>query len=207
MYSPPFPYPEPEMSVTSVPLRPLNKGSVLKLWIGLAILAALAGGLAWAGTRAFQVVKTPSGVTLRTLKPGSGAAVTAQDVAALHYKLHVGTVKSEVIQDSRQTGQPFITTVQGIYPGFAEGLQKMRHGGSYILSLPPGAHEQEAAPGAPFGPNDTLVFEIDLLQVERGAAQQFLQMQQMQRMQQMQELQGGGGEGGSPKGEPKGGGR
>jgi hypothetical protein len=193
------------MSVTAVPIRPIARGSVVKLWIGLALLALAAAAFAWLGTAPYQPVTTQSGVKLRTIKQGSGPTITPADVVALHYKLHVKSEDAPVVQDSHDSGQPLVTTTQGIYPGFAEGLQRMRPGGSYLLSLPPGTHEQgPMPPGAPFTAQDTLVFEIDILQVERGAAQRFLQMQQMQRMQQMQQMQqqqqGGGGEQGPPPG-------
>ena len=183
------------MSVTAVPLRPLKKGSVAKLWIGLGLLALLAAALAWFGTGSFQTETTESGVTLRTLRAGNGATITDKDVVALHYKLHVGSESAPVIQDSREMGQPFVTTTQGVYPGFTEGLQRMKAGGAYVLTLPGGTHETTPNPAAPFKPEDQLVFEIEVLQVEAGAAQQFIEMQQMQRlqqMQQMQQMQGGG---------------
>jgi FKBP-type peptidyl-prolyl cis-trans isomerase FkpA len=189
------------MSVTAVPLHPIRKGSVAKLWIGLVVLVALAAGLAWLGTAGFQTLKTESGVTIRTLRKGSGAKITPQDVVALHYKLHAKSLEAPVIQDSRESGQPFVTTTQGVYPGFAEGLQHMRPGGSYILTLPPGTHEQSAVPGAPFTPQDSLVFEIDVLQVEAGMGPRYMEMQrmqQMQQLQQMQQMQGGGAEGAPP---------
>ncbi|HYJ84133.1 MAG TPA: hypothetical protein VEW26_14970, partial [Allosphingosinicella sp.] len=106
------------MSVTAVPLRPLKKGSVAKLWIALAVLVALAAALAWWGTSAFQPVKTASGVSIRTLAAGSGPKITDQDVVALHYKLHAKSLEAPVVEDSRQSGQPFVTTTQGVYPGF-----------------------------------------------------------------------------------------
>jgi FKBP-type peptidyl-prolyl cis-trans isomerase FkpA len=178
------------MSVTAVPLQPLKKGSVAKLWIALVLLALLAGAFAWWGTSAFQTVTAAKGVTIRTLKAGSGAKITTQDVVALHYKLHAKALESPVIQDSRETGQPFVTTTQGVYPGFAEGLQHMRPGGSYILTLPPGTHEQgPIPPGAPFTAQDSLVFEIDVLQVEAGAGPRFMEMQRMQQLQQLQQMQ------------------
>jgi FKBP-type peptidyl-prolyl cis-trans isomerase FkpA len=180
------------MSVTAVPLRPLKKGSVAKLWMALALLAALAAAFAWWGTSAFQTVTTKSGVGIRTLASGSGAKITPNDVVALHYKLHAKSLDAPVIQDSREGGQPFVTTTQGVYPGFAEGLQHMRPGGSYILTLPPGTHEQGPIPaGAPFTAQDSLVFEIDVLQVEAGAGPRFLEMQRMQQLQQLQQMQGG----------------
>ena len=186
------------MSVTAVPLQPLKKGSVAKLWIVLLLLVALAA--------AFQTQTTQSGVGLRTLRAGSGAKITSQDVVALHYKLHAKSLESPVIQDCRETGQPFVTTTQGVYPGFAEGLQNMRPGGAYILTLPPGTHEQgPIPPGAPFTAKDALVFEIDVLQVEAGAGPRFMEMQrmqQLQQLQQMQQMQGAvpGGEGAPPEG-------
>lgn len=184
------------MTVTAVPIRPLKKGTVGKLWIALGLLALGAAALAWFGTRGFQPIKTTSGVEVRTLRLGSGDMISDKDVAALHYKLHVGSLAKPVIQDSREQGQPFVTTTQGIYPGFADGLKRMRQGGRYVLTLPPGTHEQgPMPPGAPFTPQDALVFEIDVLQVEKGAAERYLQMQQMQALQQMQQMQQQGGAG------------
>jgi FKBP-type peptidyl-prolyl cis-trans isomerase FkpA len=178
------------MSITAVPLRPIKRGSVVKLWIGLVLLAALAAAFAWWGTSAFQTVKTPTGVGIQTLRAGSGARITPADVVALHYKLHAKSLGSPVIQDSRETGQPFVTTTAGVYPGFAEGLQHMRPGGSYVLTLPPGTHEQgPIPPQAPFTARDSLVFEIDVLQVEAGAGPRFMEMQRMQQLQQLQQMQ------------------
>jgi FKBP-type peptidyl-prolyl cis-trans isomerase FkpA len=187
------------MSVTAVPIHPLQKGSVVKLWIGLALLAALAILLAWVGTSNFRPTTLDKGVKVETVRPGVGAKITKEDVAVLNYKLHVNSVKAEVIQDSTQSGQPFVTTTEGVFPGFGEGLQAMRPRGSYVLTLPPGTHIQQADPRAPFTPRDTLVFEIEVLQVERGAAQRYMQMQQMQALQRLQQMQqqGGGAEGGA----------
>jgi FKBP-type peptidyl-prolyl cis-trans isomerase FkpA len=196
------------MSVTAVPLRPLKKGSVAKLWIAIVLLAALAAAFAWWGTSAFQTVKTASGVSIRTLAAGSGPKITDQDVAALHYKLHARSLDAPVVEDSRSTGQPFVTTTQGVYPGFGEGLLHMRPGGSYILTLPPGTHVPgPIPPGAPFTAKDNLVFEIDVLQVEPGAGpryQEMQRMQQLQQMQQMQQMQGGGAPGGAEGAPPEG---
>jgi FKBP-type peptidyl-prolyl cis-trans isomerase FkpA len=195
------------MSVTAVPLRPIRKGSVAKLWIGLLVLAALAAAFAWWSTSAFQTVKMASGVALRTIAPGSGAKITDQDVVGLNYKLHVKSLDAPVVQDSRDSGQLFVTTVQGVYPGFGEGLQHMRPRGSYILTLPPGTHVSgPVPPGAPFTAQDSLVFEIDVVQVEPGAGPRFMEMQrmqQLQQLQQMQQMQGGAAGTPPPAGEAR----
>ncbi len=162
------------MSVTAVPIRPIARFSVLKLWIGLALLALAAGALAWFGTSGQQIVTTESGLRYRVIAPGTGPTVTPADLAALRYRLtkEDGTL----IQDSDQTGQPFVTGTEGLFPGFSEGLQLMRQGGRYVLWLPPGLHIQgNMPPGAPFTAEDTLVFEVELLQIAPGMAA----MQQM----------------------------
>ncbi len=185
------------MSVTAVPIRPIAKGSVLKLWLALAVLTAAAIAFAYYGTSGQQIITTPSGVRYRVLEEGTGKAVTPNDAVALRYKLHVNSLDNEVIQDSDQTGQPFVATTSMVYPGFGEALQQMRTGGSYLLWLPPGTHEQgPLRPGTPFTANDTLVFEIEVIQVADGMAP-MLQLQRMQQMQQM--MQGGEG---APEGGP-----
>ena len=191
--------------VTAVPIRPVRKGSLIKLWLGLLVLALGAAALAWAGTRPLQVQTLPSGARYRVLAEGHGPAMTPADVAALRYKLHVNSERAPVIQDSDETGQgqPFVTSVQEVFPGFADALTHMRAGGRYLLWLPSGTHIPASTPaaGAPFTPRDTLVFEIEMLQIAPGMAAQ-RQMQMMQQMMQMQQQQqqGGGGAAGAPPG-------
>lgn len=175
------------MSVTAVPLRPLARGSVLKLWLGLAVLTLAAAGLAWVGTSAMQVVTTASGLRYRVLEEGTGPTVTPADLVALRYELR--TEDGTLIQDSDQTGQPFVTGTEGVFPGFSEGLQLMQAGGRYRLWIPPGLHvQQPMPPGAPFTAQDTLVFDIEVLQIAPGMAA-------------MQQLMGPGGPGGRQGGE------
>ena len=190
------------MSVTAVPIRPVARGSVFKLWLVLILLAVAAGALAWWTTSAFRPVTLASGVRYRVIEEGTGPLMTPADVIALRYKLHVNTLESRVIQDSDESGQAFVTTTAEVFPGFAEGLQHMRAHGRYQLWLPAGTHITGAAPpGAPITANDTLVFEIQVTQIAPGMAQarQLQQMQQFQQqMQAMQAQQGGAGGGANP---------
>jgi FKBP-type peptidyl-prolyl cis-trans isomerase FkpA len=193
------------MSVTAVPIQPLRQGSVLKLWLGLALLAFAAAAAAWYGTSAFRPITTETGVKLRVVKEGTGARITEKDVAALRYKLHVGSVEAPVIQDSDQTGQPFVTTTDGVYPGFGEGMKMMRQGGRYILWVPPGQHVQgPVPPGTPFQATDTLVFEIEVMQLAAGMADQFRMQQQEQMRRQLEQLQPPPGAEGGDEGRSKG---
>ncbi|HEY5712929.1 MAG TPA: FKBP-type peptidyl-prolyl cis-trans isomerase [Allosphingosinicella sp.] len=191
------------MSATAVPIRPVARGSVLKLWLVLALFVIAAAAMAWWTTKPFQVQTLPSGVRIRAIQEGTGPAMTSADVVALRYKLHVNSLESRVIQDSDESGQAFVTTTAEVFPGFAEGLQHMRAHGRYQLYLPPGQHITGAAPpGAPFAASDTLVFEIQVMQIVPGMAQarQMQQMQQFQQQMQQMQAQQGGGAGGSPHG-------
>lgn len=183
--------------VTAVPIRPLARFSVLKLWIGLLLLVLAAAALAWWGTRAWQTVTLDSGVRYRVVAQGAGPAITPADVFALNYRLHVNDLDAPVIESTQTAGQPYVATTAEIFPGFGEALQHMRAGGRYQLWLPPGQHVSGALPpGAPFGASDTLVFEVEVLQIAAGMASA-RQMQMMQQMMQQQQ-QGAPPAGGTP---------
>ena len=59
-------------AVTAVPIRPLARGAVLKLWIALLLLALAAAGLAWWGTRVWQMNTLDSGVRYRVSPKAAG---------------------------------------------------------------------------------------------------------------------------------------
>jgi FKBP-type peptidyl-prolyl cis-trans isomerase FkpA len=184
-------------AVTAVPIRPLARGSVLKLWIALLLLAAAAAGLAWWATAPIQRETTPTGLQYKELKAGEGPRMTPNDVIAFHYD---GRTQNGVPFDSSTSrGQPFVTTVSGLIPGMAEGLQLMQAGGRYRIWIPPnlGYGPGRIPQGAPFNERDTLVFDIEVLQILPGMAG----MYEMQRMQQMQQqMQGAGPPGAGPEG-------
>ncbi len=183
-------------AVTAVPIRPIARGSVLKLWIALVLLALAAAAAAWWATEPIQRTTTASGLQYQVLKAGDGPTATPNDVLVFHYdgKLADGTP----FDSSRNRGEPMVMPPTGVIPGFAEGLQLTQAGGRYRLWIPPnlGYGPGRIPPGAPFTDRDTLVFDIEVLQVIPGAAGMW-QMQQMQR--QMQQMQSGAGpEGAAP---------
>ena len=157
------------MSVTAVPLRPIKKGSVLKLWIGLAILCLGAAVLAWAGTSAQQVTSTPSGLQLQVVKEGTGPSPTTSDIVLVHYK---GKLEDGSVFDSTEGKQPVPFPVTGVIPGFTEGLQMMKKGGTYRLKIPPQLAYGEKGAGGVIPPNATLDFEIQLIDIAPASALQ-----------------------------------
>jgi hypothetical protein len=188
--------------VTAVPIRPIAKGSMVKLWLGLIVLCLAGAGLAWVGTSAMQVTTTASGLRYQVLAAGEGATITSADLVALDY---TGRANGQVFDSSESRGQPLVTGTSGMIPGFGEALQLMKKGGRYRVWIPPHlGYNGQVPQGAPFGPNDTLEFDIHIREVAPGmaAAQQ---AQQMQQMQQQIEAAGRGGHGGAAGGRTPGG--
>jgi FKBP-type peptidyl-prolyl cis-trans isomerase FkpA len=168
------------MSVTTVPIQPIKKGSLTKYWLGIAILLLAAGGLAWLGTsdvrgkyqtnEAFLasngkntgVVTTPSGLQIQTIKTGEGKSPTDDDVTLIAYK---GTLRDgSVFDENPQAPMP----VAGVVPGFSEALKKMQKGGKYKIWIPSelgyGAEEKKnPQTGQVVMPADSvLIFDVEL---------------------------------------------
>lgn len=197
------------MSVTAVPLRPIRKGSVAKLWIALALLAALAGGLAWWGTSGFiatdpkaflaenadeeGVVTTPSGLQYKVLEQGTGPRPTERDVVMVEYE---GRLPDGTVFDSTAGQQPATFPVMGVVPGFAEAVQLMQRGGKLRIWLPPelgyGTEERrDPQTGEVVIPaNSVLEFDMTLVDFQPLTEEQLQQLQMMQMMQQQAEQQG-----------------
>lgn len=157
------------MSVTAVPIRPLAKGSVLKLWLALIVLCAAGAAIAWIGTAPLQVLTTPTGVRFQTLRAGTGNKITPADLVAMRYRLT--KLDGTQIENSDDMGQPFVASSDRVFPGFGEAMAMMQQGGRYRIWLPPGQHAQgPLPPGTPFSAADTLVFDVTVLQVAEGMA-------------------------------------
>ncbi len=171
------------MSVTAVPLRPIRKGSVAKLWVGLLLLALIAVGVAWAGTAGQMWEKTATGLQYKIVREGEGASPTVSDVAAVEY---TGWLEDGTMFDTNKGApQPLIIPVApgSSIKGFSEGLQLMKKGGTYRFRMPPelGYGPRGAPPTIP--PNATLEFEVTLLEFIPAA--------------QLQGMMGPGGPGGA----------
>ena len=180
--------------VTQVPLQPVKKGSLAKVWLGVALAVVLGGGLAW--------LTVPAGVSVTEITPGVGPFPGKSDVVIVNYvgKLADG---GKIFDQGKNVPIPL---GQGTIGGFAEGLVKMQKGGKYTLEIPAekayGAEPQtNPATGEEVIPaNSDLTFEIDLLEFMSEADFQ-RRMQMIQQLQQMQQGQGaapGGAPGAAP---------
>ncbi len=108
------------------------------------------------------VTTTESGLQYEVVEEGDGASPDSTDQVTVHY---TGTLPDGTQFDSsRDRGEPATFPVQGVIPGFSEGLQLMSVGSNYKLYIPPelgyGSRPQGDIP-----PNSALIFDVELLEV------------------------------------------
>ena len=162
--------------ITAVPLRPVGKGGVAALWVGVASLLLLGFGGAIAASRKavalamppaefmaangkrHGVTTTPSGREYLVLKKGSGPTPTTADIVQVDYR---GTLTSGAEFDASKPGQPVAMPVGQVVPGFAEALTLMPRGAKYRVWIPPQLAYGEREAG-PIPANSVLVFEITM---------------------------------------------
>ncbi|WP_374531414.1 FKBP-type peptidyl-prolyl cis-trans isomerase [Novosphingobium sp.] len=157
--------------ITRVPLQPIAKGALGKLWIGVAAAALAAAGLAY--------TTLPPSVDVETIKAGTGASPTIEDVALINYK---GMLPDGKVFDQ---GQQAVFPLEGVIPGFTKALEQMQRGGKYKVKIPAKlAYGDRQAGEIP--PNTDLTFEIELIDFKSRA-----EIEMMQQMQ--QQMQGGQG--------------
>ncbi len=131
-----------------------------------AALALKEGELFLAENRKVSgVIETESGLQYTVLKEGSGASPSASDVVKVHYE---GKLLNETIFDSSyQRGEPIEFQLDRVIKGWTEGVQLMRVGAKYRFFIPAALGYGERGAGPTIGPNETLVFDVELLEVKR----------------------------------------
>lgn len=170
--------------VTRVPLQPIEKGSLTKLWLGIIIAVLIGAGIAWAAV--------PKGVEVDTITAGTGPNPGPEDVVFVKYvgKLADGTEfdrSQEVplpVPGIFPEGNPL--PLDGMVPGFRDGALQMQKGGKYELFIPSELGYGATPPeGAPIPANADLYFDVELVdfmsredfQRRIGVLQQMMQQQ------------------------------
>ncbi len=193
--------------ITRVPLKPVAKGSLTKLWIGVALAVLLGGGLAWAA-----IESGPPKLDVDTLVEGTGPNIAVGDVAWVKYTGKLAAT-GEVFDETPQLPPQVAEMVRGLFPegspwemvegrmipGFFNGLQQMQKGGKYELFIPADqAYGSEPPPGAPIPPDADLIFDVEVVDI---MSQETYQRNLGILQQIMQSGAGGpGGPGGPPPG-------
>lgn len=107
------------------------------------------------------VVTTKSGLQYQILVAGTGPKPSITDTVTTHY---TGTlIDGTVFDSSVERGAPASFPVNGVIPGWAEALQLMPVGSKWRLVLPPDLAYKERGAGNRIGPNEALIFEVELI--------------------------------------------
>ena len=112
------------------------------------------------------IKKTDSGILYEVMKEGKGTKPgSANATVVVHY---VGTlIDGTEFDSSVKRGQPATFALNQVIKGWTEGLQLMNAGSKYRFYIPPElAYGADARPGSVIGPNSTLIFEVELLEVK-----------------------------------------
>ena len=107
--------------------------------------------------------KTPSGIVMTTIKPGTGATPKATDKVKVHYQ---GTLTDGTVFDSSiQRNQPATFPLSGVIKCWTEGVQLMKVGGKSKLVCPSDLAYGDKGMPPRIKPGSTLVFEVELLEI------------------------------------------
>lgn len=109
------------------------------------------------------VITLPSGLQYEILQEGTGAKPTSTDQVRCHY--HGTLVNGTVFDSSVQRGEPAVFGVSQVIPGWVEALQLMETGAKWRLFIPSELAYGERGAGEVIGPNSTLIFEVELIDI------------------------------------------
>jgi FKBP-type peptidyl-prolyl cis-trans isomerase FklB len=112
------------------------------------------------------IVSLPDGLQYKVVTEGKGAKPTRSDVVTVHYAGRL--IDGKEFDSSYKRGEPATFPVAGVIAGWTEALQLMPAGSTWELYIPASlAYGTDGAPPV-IGPNETLIFKVELLSVKKG---------------------------------------
>lgn len=112
----------------------------------------------------------PSGLQYEVITSGHGRAPIDTDQVTVAYT--GALINGQVFDDSRSRGRPASFLVGNVIPGFTEGLRLMSVGSRYKLYIPPELAYGDRGAGTRIEPNQALIFDVELLDVQSTTGQQ-----------------------------------
>ena len=110
------------------------------------------------------VYTTRSGLTYKVLRQGFGPRPAARDLVLVHYSCTL--TDGTVIDSSYERGEPDVLSPRDLIRGFGEALQLMSAGSHFHVTVPGRLGYGWDGLDDQVGPNETLIFEIELFRVE-----------------------------------------
>jgi len=111
-----------------------------------------------------EVTVTETGLQYEVLSEGDGEQPTASDTVVVHYEGKL--LDGSVFDSSYERDNPAELPLNGVIQGWQEGLQLMQEGARYKFYIPADLAYGESGAGQRIGPNETLIFEVDLLEIK-----------------------------------------
>ena len=109
------------------------------------------------------VIELPSGLQYKVLNEGDGELPILTDQVKCHY--HGTLIDGTVFDSSVERGQPAVFPVNGVIQGWIEALQLMSTGSKWRLFIPSELAYGKQGAGGAIGPNTTLIFDVELLEI------------------------------------------
>ncbi len=114
--------------------------------------------------QAAGVEELDNGIQYKVLESGDGEKPGADDTVVVHY--HGELVNGEQFDSSYERGEPATFQLNQVIKGWQEILPMMQEGAKWEVVIPPELAYGEDGAGAAIGPNETLVFNIELIEIK-----------------------------------------
>jgi len=122
-------------------------------------------GLAFLAENSKQegVVVLNNGLQYKVLKAGEGPSPKTGDQVRVHYRGSL--LDGSEFDSSYERGEPAVFGIDQVIKGWTEALQLMNTGSHWMLYIPPELAYGSQGAGDVIGPNSTLIFEVELLEI------------------------------------------
>jgi FKBP-type peptidyl-prolyl cis-trans isomerase len=114
------------------------------------------------------VVVTDSGLQYKIIEQGEGQSPTPEDTVVAHYTRKA--LDLTVLDSSHDKGESLIFPIPGAMPAWKEALPLMKEGSKWQLVIPASLAYGEQGAGKDIGPNEALIFDLELISIEMAGA-------------------------------------